>query len=201
MEKSEVSDTDAPAIRQAIHGSSFRAFLFAVWRGEARGRARREMHAGSNIRLLANNRCRAYATRMSFCGGFRESDMLSRRGGSAEPKYSAHCVHTVRTSRATRRANSRWRNGVKELNRPLKVTSQHRSTDRTLPVHPVRQTNSVRTYFRRPDSIDVMCCPRWKHHQGFIIGSHRPAFLNYPVQVTNCASRMAGKLPLSRDKN
>lgn len=110
MEKSEVSDTDAPAIRQAIHSSSFRAFLFAAWRGEARegeSQAGREMHAGSNIRLLANNRCRAYATRMSFCGGFQESDMLSRRGGSAEPKYSAHCVHAVRMSRATRRANSR----------------------------------------------------------------------------------------------
>lgn len=36
MEKSEVSDTDAPAIRQAIHGSSLRAFLFAARRGEAR---------------------------------------------------------------------------------------------------------------------------------------------------------------------
>lgn len=36
MEKSEVSDTDAPAIRQAIHGSSLRAFLSAARRGEAK---------------------------------------------------------------------------------------------------------------------------------------------------------------------
>lgn len=51
MEKSEVSDTDAPTIRQAIHGSAFsRVLLFAEARrgdagkgrdaGRARGRAR-----------------------------------------------------------------------------------------------------------------------------------------------------------------
>jgi len=64
MEKSEVSDTDAPAIRQAIHGSSLRALLFGVAARRARGggegrQAGREIYAGSNIRLPANNRCRA----------------------------------------------------------------------------------------------------------------------------------------------
>jgi len=37
MEKSEVSDTDAPAIRQAIHGSSLRALLFGVAARQAYG--------------------------------------------------------------------------------------------------------------------------------------------------------------------
>lgn len=75
MEKSEVSDTDAPAIRQAIHSSNLRAFLFA---GEARrSEARRgvamrgekesghEMYAGSNIRL--NRRTIAAAAYATLC--------------------------------------------------------------------------------------------------------------------------------------
>lgn len=88
MEKSEVSDTDAPAIRQAIHGSSLRALLFGVAKRErARKReeekegekerensAGREIYAGSNIRLPGEQSL-PRMPRMSF-HGFEESAEL-----------------------------------------------------------------------------------------------------------------------------
>lgn len=89
------------------------------------------MYAGSNIRLPVNNRCRAYATRMSFYNVVYKNP-ASRFPGVADPsskpsRNAARIVHTPSVRMpwcAMRRVNPRWRNGVKELNRPLKVTSQ-----------------------------------------------------------------------------
>lgn len=104
MEKSEVSDTDAPAIRQAIHGSSLRALLFAVWRetSEKKCPTGREIYAGSNIRLTgANNRCAAARTpRMSFHVVLKNPTEFPRAWICRVEMFPARIVHTCRKRRA-----------------------------------------------------------------------------------------------------
>lgn len=162
MEKSEVSDTDAPAIRQAIHGSAFRVLLFARGEESQPGRAW-EIYAGSNIRLPANNR--AYATHVAFLAlrfwGIRRE---LPRG-----KPSRNIPRIVRRTSAypSSRKSPLWWNGVKELNRPFKVTNQLAPSPS--PIHPVKQTNSgAHILYIGLDSIDGDVL---KARRGFIIGS------------------------------
>lgn len=153
MEKSEVSDTDAPAIRQAIHGSAF-AFSFSRERESQPGRAW-EIYAGSNIRLPANNRCSA-----RMCHACRVPARFWRiRRELPRSKPSRNIPRIVRRTSGGMPEPCKsplWWNGVKELNRPLEVTNQ------LTPIHPVKQTNSGAHIFpsirfnrwRRAESIE-----------------------------------------------
>lgn len=153
MEKSEVSDTDAPAIRQAIHGSAFRVLLFARGGESQPGRAW-EIYAGSNIRLPANNR--AYATHVAFLASSVLRDPSRASSGQAEPKYSAHCTRNVGRHTRRSRKSPLWWNGVKELNRPFKVTNQLAPT---LPFsHPPCQANE----FGRAHTLHRARFDRWR---------------------------------------
>lgn len=156
MEKSEVSDTDAPAIRQAIHGSSFRAFLFAARRGEARreGDARPGVRCTPEVTFVCwwtIAAARIYATRTSVYGGFQKSGTPPRRGGSRRAEiFRASCTHCrpVRPARDAPCKFSLTERREKELNRPLKVNQPAvRPTDQLALSD--KRLDLVAAYFRR----------------------------------------------------
>ena len=127
MEKSEVSDTDAPAIRQTIHDSSLRAFLFAARRGEAR-RARPGVRCTLEVTFVYRRTIAAArmpcVCRSTWFSRIRHTSPAWRiRRASRAEIFRALYVHTpsIHIPRAMHRVNPRWRNGVKELNRLFKV--------------------------------------------------------------------------------
>lgn len=92
MEKSEVSDTDAPAIRQAIHGSQ--PFAFSFSREEERAsQAGRERYTPEVT--FVYRRTIARMPRMSRSSAQVLRDPSRASSGQAEPKYSAHCTKNV----------------------------------------------------------------------------------------------------------